>query len=99
MFSRLISIEQYFFEDSEAHFRPRGKTAQNSLRVEICLRPSSCKATLGMRFPHDSGKKRIHLGVRGATEIGYTPGSMEKSDIREYATDAIKFWEPWRLFL
>ena len=23
---------------------------------------------------------------------------MEKSDIREFATDAIKFWEPWRLF-
>ena len=22
---------------------------------------------------------------------------MERSDLREYVTDAIKFWEPWRL--
>ncbi len=22
---------------------------------------------------------------------------MERADLREYATDAIKFWEPWRL--
>ncbi len=22
---------------------------------------------------------------------------MERSDLREYATDAIKFWEPWRI--
>lgn len=22
---------------------------------------------------------------------------MERSDLREYATDAIKFWEPWRV--
>jgi hypothetical protein len=29
--------------------------------------------------------------------MGYTPASMEKSDIREFATDAIKFWERWRL--
>ena len=21
---------------------------------------------------------------------------MERADLREYATDAIKFWEPWR---
>lgn len=22
---------------------------------------------------------------------------MERADLREYATDAIKFWEPWRI--
>ena len=27
----------------------------------------------------------------------YTPASMEKSELRDFATDAIKFWEPWRL--
>jgi hypothetical protein len=30
--------------------------------------------------------------------MGYTPASMEKTDIRAFATDAVKFWEPWRLF-
>jgi hypothetical protein len=28
----------------------------------------------------------------------YTPAFMEKSELRDFATDAIKFWEPWRLF-
>ena len=28
---------------------------------------------------------------------GYTPPFMNRDDLREYATDAIKFWEPWRL--
>jgi len=32
-----------------------------------------------------------------AAELRYTPTFMNGSDLREFATDAIKFWEPWRL--
>ena len=27
----------------------------------------------------------------------YTAAFMEKSELRDFATDAIKFWEQWRL--
>jgi len=29
--------------------------------------------------------------------LNYTYTLMDQSDLREYATDAIKFWEPWRM--
>src|ERR1700720_3236324 len=38
------------------------------------------------RFPRDPCAAEVYFAF------------MEKSDIREFATDAIKFWEPWRLF-
>ncbi|MGA9392189.1 MAG: hypothetical protein WBV69_17300 [Candidatus Sulfotelmatobacter sp.] len=32
-----------------------------------------------------------------STKLSYTSTPMDKSELREFATDAIKFWEPWRL--
>jgi len=41
----------------------------------------------------------LRIGSAKATraELRYTPTFMNGSDLREFATDAIKFWEPWRL--
>ena len=35
--------------------------------------------------------------LRRISESEVYSAFMERADLREYATDAIKFWEPWRL--
>ena len=55
-------------------------------------------------------RKKCHRRFPTNTRVGKTRGerrlisgaevysrSMERAELREYVTDAIKFWEPWRL--